>query len=343
MENNLQITKKRRIGLWVTINLIGLIIVAVLAGVSWYFHALKPVDLTDTTQHRFMVAQGASTDQVAQNLRDEGLIKNTLAYRIYAKLNNTLIEAGAHSLSPSMSSQQIAQALSQADTNEVAMTIPPGLTLDELRTVFKEYGFSDNEITTAYNASYDSPLFNDKPDDASLEGYIYPETYHIFAGDSLEVLLQKSFDEFYRTLQDGDLASAFADNGLTLNEAITLASIVQKEVPTAEDQRMVAGVFFNRLEDGMPLGADATFFFAAKKMGVTPSPTLDSPYNTRIYAGLPPGPISNVGYSALEAVAHPTRSNYFYFVSGDDGTTHFAVTEAEHLENTANYCTILCQ
>ncbi len=108
------------------------------------------------------------------------------------------------------------------------------------------------------------------------------------------------------------------------------------------DQKQVAQIFYKRLGEDIPLGADATFVYAAKKLGVTPSVDLDSPYNTRVHAGLPPGPISTPGLSALQAVAQPAPGDYLYFVSGDDGQTYFARTQEEHEANAAQYCKVNC-
>ncbi len=102
-------------------------------------------------------------------------------------------------------------------------------------------------------------------------------------------------------------------------------------------------MFYNRLKHNLPLGSDVTFIYAARQLGVTPSPDLNSPYNTRIHKGLPPGPISNMTISALEAVAHPAPGNYLFFVAGDDGTIHFARTAQEHEQNIQKYCHNLCK
>jgi len=127
-----------------------------------------------------------------------------------------------------------------------------------------------------------------------------------------------------------------------LYQGITLASIIQREVSGTKDQSQVAQVFYSRLAQGTPLGSDVTYQYAAKKLGVTPSPSLDSPYNTRKYAGLPPGPIATPGLSALQAVATPAPGDYLYFLSGDDNVTYFARTDAEHEANIQNHCHKKC-
>ena len=206
-----------------------------------------------------------------------------------------------------------------------------------------QQGFSEQEIRYAMTKNYTSGLFKDRPAGASLEGYLYPETYIITADDSLDHVFSMTFAEFYKGITDNDIENQLKAQGLTLYQGVVLASIVQKEVSDPSDQRQVAQVFLKRLKEGMNLGSDVTFFYAAKKDGRTPSVSDPSPYNTRIHAGLPPGPISNFHLSALQAVANPATGDFLYFVAGDDGKTYFARTEAEHDANIANHCTKLCQ
>jgi UPF0755 protein len=129
---------------------------------------------------------------------------------------------------------------------------------------------------------------------------------------------------------------------LTLFQAITLASIIQREDGDASSQSQLAQVFYSRMKAGMTLGSDVTYQYIADKTGVARDPNLDSPYNTRRYAGLPPGPISVPSLSALKAVASPASGNYLYFLSGDDDKIYFARTNAEHEANIAAHCKIKC-
>ena len=146
----------------------------------------------------------------------------------------------------------------------------------------------------------------------------------------------------YKVVQEQNLEQAFKKKGLSLYEGITLASIIQREVIGAEDQKLVAGIFYNRLAQGEPLGSDVTYQYAADKTGQERSPDLDSPYNTRRYKGLPPGPIAVPGESALMAAANPTKTDYIFFLSGDDDKTYFAETQAGHEENIKNHCAQKC-
>ena len=146
-----------------------------------------------------------------------------------------------------------------------------------------------------------------------------------------------------------NLVEGFKQQGLTLYEGITLASIVQRESITppdtsepSADQKQIAQVFYSRLAAGMTLGSDVTYQYAADKLGVARDVNLDSPYNTRRYKGLPPGPIASPGLTALKAVAAPAAGDYLFFLTGDDNITYFAHTDAEHKANIINHCAKNC-
>jgi UPF0755 protein len=163
------------------------------------------------------------------------------------------------------------------------------------------------------------------------------------ADQTLQELFIRSFDELYSLLQEKKYIEEFQKRNLTIHEGLILASIVQQEVKEPADQKQVAQVFLKRLKSGIQLGSDVTYMYAAEQMGVRGTPSLDSPYNTRKYTGLPPGPISNMNPSALDAVAFPAAGDFLYFVAGDDGRTYFSRTEVEHEANIRAHCTTLCQ
>lgn len=222
------------------------------------------------------------------------------------------------------------------------VTFLPGDTVANNREKIIELGYSESEVDAALSKTYNRPLFATKPVGADLEGYLYGETLEFDSSASVETILGKFFDQFESVITENNLVEGFKKQGLTLYEGITLASIVQREVPASEDQRQIAQVFFNRIGAGMTLGSDVTYQYAAKKLGVDPTPTLDSPYNTRIHAGLPPGPIAAPGKSALLAIANPADNDYLFFLSGDDDNTYFARTDAEHQQNIVSHCQKKC-
>lgn len=321
-----------------------LVVIAGLTAFVWWNSSNEPVNALDKNTYQFVVDEGATVDEIASALRSADFIRSTLAFRIYMRLNGGVIQAGNHMLSPSCTLAEIANKLAIASTDEVDIQIPPGLTLNELRDVFKQNDYTDAEIEAALNATYDNPILADRPAGATLEGYLYPDTYRVYAGDSLEVVIEKALDRFEEVANENNLSAGFASHGLSFYEGVTLASIVTKEVQNTNDQKLVASVFYNRLNAGMNLGSDVTFQYAFNSgLCSVNSPDCDSVYNTRIYEGLPPGPIANPSLSALLAVAYPTESNYYYFVAGDDGNTYFSETADQHNQAVAEHCGVLCE
>lgn len=313
-----------------------------IAGYFWYKDALKPV--SDSQERvRLEVTAGETADQVASDLQQKHLVKNAFALQVYIKLHGkSNVKAGSYVFTPSQGPIEIIQWLNDGKVDTFKVTILPGKTLAELKQTFIGYGFSTDEIDSAFAKTYTHPLFADKPAGTTLEGYLYPETYYVTSTTPLESILGQGFDLFEAKINQAGLKDKLAAKGFTLYQGITLASIVEKEVTSAADQKQVAQVFETRLENDMTLGSDVTYHYAASLLGVEASPSIDSPYNTRLHAGLPPGPISNFTIGALDAVANPAPGDYLFFVAGDDGVTHFARTDAEHQQNISKFCKKLC-
>ncbi len=242
-----------------------------------------------------------------------------------------------------------------------SFTITPGETIFDIKKKLlsvtrdtsdddeKVPNYTVEEVEAAFNAEYDYDFLRERPEGASLEGYLYPETHEFYATDSVETVLNKFLDGMDRVISENDLIAKYAEHGLTLHSGITLASVVQKESVPGE-QATVAQVFYSRLAYGWKLGSDVTVSYALDI--VDPERTvyrdnaaallIDSCYNTRLYTGLPCGPISNPGLSALQAVANPADSAYLYFLTGDDGMMYYSYTEAEHNQNAYLHCQTLC-
>lgn len=241
-------------------------------------------------------------------------------------------------------------------------TILPGETLDDIRLnllkVNRNGGNSDGEqlpnyteaeITEALRADYDFAFLRGRPEGASLEGYLYPETYNFYGDATVKEILTKYLEKMGETIASQGLEAKYAAQGLSLYEGVALASIVQKEASPPE-QPTVAQVFLLRRAYGIPLGSDVTVSYALDQLDpgrhtYTDNQSalqIDSCYNTRVYAGLPCGPISNPGLSALLAVAEPSDTSYLYFLTGDDGLMYYSYTEAEHIQNIHSHCQNLC-
>jgi UPF0755 protein len=338
---------KRRSKKWwiigIVVALLLLVIGTAAGGLWWYNDALQPKSSADQ-RIRVVIAQGITPDQISKMLEDKGVIRSSFAFQLLLKQtgNRNKLQAGTYLLSPKQPARDVMAMLVSGKVDAFNVTILPGQTLAKIKDGLVKDGFVTADIDAAFSRKHSHPLLADKPDSVNLEGYIYPETYQISSDTTVEQLLTRIFDEFYVQMQAKDLKTKLAAHSLNLHQGITLASIVQMEASHSADRRQVAQVFEKRIQQGMQLGSDVTFMYAAALTGQTSSPGLDSPYNTRKYTGLPPGAIANFTLDSLQAVAEPAAGDYLYFVAGDDGTVHFATTDAEHQQNINQYCTKLC-
>lgn len=359
----MQIKKNK---LWVIIigAVLGLIALVATSSLLWYMEQLKPVNPDSTQKVAVIIEPGTTPNAIAQVVEEKGLIRSALAFQIYAKLGgvSSQFQAGLHRISPSQSLPEVVAALQSAETEEQVVQFVPGAMLrdnsstpqdkkQDVRSVLERLGYDRAEIEQAFAADYsdyNDTLFKGRPSGAGIEGYVWGETYFVAADATVEQILRRTFDEYVKQIEQNDLEEGFSAQGLSLFEGITLASIIQKEVSchgsqVCDDQKQVAQVFFKRLNEGISLGADATFMYAAAQAGELPTVNFDSPYNTRIHQGLTPGPISSPGLGALLAVTDPAEGDYLFFVSGDDGVNYFSRTEAEHIEATRLHCIDNCR
>lgn len=241
----------------------------------------------------------------------------------------------------------------ESQTAEVfSFTIRPGETIFDIQKNLANLGYSETEITEAFNADYDFDFLKKRPAEASLEGYLYGETYEFYETASIKDILTKFLSGTEKIISENNLETRYESQGLSLFEGITLASIVQKESPAGEQAR-IAQIFLSRLKYGWRLGSDVTVSYALDV--VDPDRTtytdnssalqVNSCYNTRLYTGLPCGPIASPNLAALLAVADPadtTEGEYLFFLTGDDGLMYYSSTESEHNQNIYLHCQILC-
>lgn len=208
---------------------------------------------------------------------------------------------------------------------------PFGQDKDRIRADFKDKFLEQVKNTSNYNYEF----LADKPKDASLEGYLYPDTYYVYRDSESNEIIKKMLDNFNKKVTPEIINQIKAKN-MTLYEVLTLASIVQKEVRTPEEMRMVAGVYFNRLKDGMSLESDSTLTYITgenKTRASSEDLKIKSPYNTYTHKGLPPGPIGNPSLIAINAVLNPEEHNYLFFITDKNGKAIFSETGEEHVEN----------
>ncbi|MYB40224.1 endolytic transglycosylase MltG [Candidatus Saccharibacteria bacterium] len=342
----------RRLMLQLIIGVMWLFLVAVatvsLLAVRWYNSNLQPVDRQQTSKQRFEVARGANLDEIAANLESQGLIRDATAFKWHALFNglDANLQAGAFELSPSDYASEIAEILNSATLANLYVTIYPNQRLDQIEDSLVEQGFKRLDVQVAMQASKyaNHPVSDYKPPDASLEGYLAPETFAVnqFNADSAESVIRRSLDVFADNLTE-EIKIGILENEAVfqdIHEGVILASIVEAEVSLDDpgDRPKVAQVFIKRLKTGTKLESDVTFIYAAAVEGGEPGVDYPSPYNTRLHGGLPPGPIGNVSVSSLRAVAFPADTDYLFFVTGDDGITHFNETLEGHVADVRRYC-----
>ena len=238
----------------------------------------------------------------------------------------------------------------ESQTAEVFnFTIRPGETIFDIKKSLAEKGYGASEIEEAFSADYDFDFLKKRPAGASLEGYLYGETYEFYETATVKEILTKFLEGMGKIISENNLEARYKNQGLTLHEGVTLASIVQKESPAGE-QAKIAQVFLSRLNYGWRLGSDVTVSYALDVVDPerniykdnAAALAIDSCYNTRLYTGLPCGPISNPNLAALLAVAEPSDTSYLFFLTGDDGLMYYSYTEAEHNQNAYLHCRTLC-
>ncbi len=299
-------------------------------------------------ERSFQVTWGETLPAIAGRLQAEGLIHDATAFQTYLRYAglDTSLQAGNYDLNPAMTPLQIAHELQDATPNEIAFTILEGWRLEEIAATLPTSGLkiSPEEFLAATNKIPEGPPFLKKLSATSLEGFLFPGTYILSRETTTPVLIAILLNNFAAQLTP-ELQVGFDQHNLSVFEAVALASIVERESVVAEEMPLIASVFLNRLGASMKLEADSTVQYAigynANQNTWWTNPLsstdleIDSHYNTYQYLGLPPGPIANPGMNALQAVAFPAKTPYYYFRAACDGSGKhvFAQTFEEHVQN----------
>ena len=317
------------------------------AGVLWFAVSLFQPFTGDGNGAKvtIVIAKGQSLGDTADQLEKANVISSAFFFKLRARIDGKSgdIKAGRHVLQEQMSYGAALDALSQ---NPVApkiirITIPEGRSRDEVAPTTRQAGLSGSYVAaTAHFKGFDPHRFG-APRGASLEGFLFPATYELRPGATVGKLIAEQLGAFRQNLAHVDLGYARRKN-LTVYDILTIASMIEREAGTAHDRPLVAAVIYNRLHKGIPLGIDATLRFAlhnwTKPLRVSEL-NKDTPYNTRLHLGLPPGPIGSPGLAAIRAAAHPAKVSYLYYVARPcgNGASNFSSTDAQFQRDVAAY------
>ena len=295
----------------------------------------------------FNIEPGASLKNIARDLKTQGLISNELLFRAYVFFKGVSgsLQAGDYALSASMGFSDIVAKLRSGDTIKIGVTIFEGFDISQIEASLNAR-FNDpkvcgsrcgKKIVLSYYRAKDFKnrfaFLQDAPDDASLEGYLYPDTYRFTAEDDHDSVARRMLKNFEAKITP-DVLDAIKKQKKSVYEIVTMASLIEKEVRSQSDKRKVAGIMANRLKAGMPLQIDATLAYITDKHTtrfMIADTKIDSPYNTYVYRGLPKGPICNPGLESIMAAVYPEKTDYFFYLTAYDGRTIFSRNFQDHV------------
>lgn len=324
-------------------------VIVVLVGVvlsgAYAYDAYLTQPADDAVTVAFTVQKGERGLGIAERLIEEEVISSKFFFRIYTRLHEATFQAGTFEFEQGMNIHSVVKALGSASAEEVQITIPEGYTAEQIGEVVVAAfdGITEEDWETAtgvegvWMTSTLAPL--EIPSGHGLEGYLFPDTYRFRSNVSAQEVVETMVSTLKRRMSEQGIVlpeSGVFENGLTTHELITLASIVQREVLLPEEMKVVAGIFYTRMQIGMALQADSTvnYITGKKDPGVTLADSrIESEYNTYTVLGLPPGPISNPGIDAIAATLDPTDTDYLYFLTSPEGKVYYGRTFDEHISN----------
>jgi peptidoglycan lytic transglycosylase G len=338
--------------------LIALLVVVLLLGIGasraydwWNYNLNTPVSTTSEAVN-FQIQPGEVPSQVADDLESKHLLRDRTVFDLYLRISGAgaKFQAGSFILNRNMSMVQIANALQAGKSNQIRVTIREGLPIKfQAQDVEKWWPGMGSAYVTAsidpsWKAQYD--FLAARPAGASppLEGYLFPDTYFVDPSQGVNGLIKRQLDQF-GSVMGADVRTQIASAAPgrpaeTIESIVILASMVDREADRDPDRGNVCSVYYNRLARGMPLGVDATLLYGLGRL--SPEPTAaelqsNSPWNTRMHTGLPPGPISNPGKAALMACINPPQTAYLFYFTDRNGTTHFETNQSDFEKDIQKY------
>ena len=330
--------------------LLGVALLVLVAGGVLGYGAKRLYDRADQPHRGYSVAEvfvdipsGTSTRDIGRQLVAAGVVPDERTFRIalWRSGRDRGLQAGEYRFADPVSALAVVDTLARGQVYLRAITFPEGLTRDEMADVFgrSEFGTAEAFLVASERVELVEAL---DPDATDLEGYLFPETYSLPRDATADDLVEAMVAQFERTF-DAELRERAAARELSIREVVTLASLIQKETGLDEERPLVSAVYNNRLGRRMPLQCDPTVIYALQLAGLydgnltRDNLRFDSPYNTYVYPGLPPGPIAAPGAADLRAAVHPAEVSHLYFVSRNDGSHVFADSLREHNRNVREY------
>jgi len=293
---------------------------------------LSPPTSSEEVVH-FSVPTGSNSRAIAKRLVAEKLIRNEFAFRLIVRYRGVdkHLQAGDYQLRRGMSLKQILDELQKGHVALESWTVPEGLTVGAIAALWETAGYGTAE---AFQKAAELPQWLQKYNlgGKHVEGYLFPNTYRFAKGTTAETVVEMMLDEFNRQWNE-TLAEETRRLGRTRHEVVTLASVIEMEAQSESERPLIGSVFHNRLARNWPLQADPTVLYALgnpERLLTRADLKVDSPYNTYLHKGLPPGPIGNPGIASLMAALRPEKTDYLYFVAIGNGKHHFSKTLAEH-------------
>jgi UPF0755 protein len=299
----------------------------------------------------FVIETGEGARTIAKNLQEKSIINNENYFYYYLRLNklSSKILAGDYELSPQMSPRKIAKVITSGQTvsREKTIKIIEGWRISDIDDYLSKNTYPRGTFTKLASTKNNFDDYREElsflnllPANSGLEGFMFPDTYRVYQDATVDDIAFKMLTNF-ETKISPELRAEILRQGKTLYEIVTMASLIEKEVRSEEDMKLVSGIFWNRINIGQALESCATLAFILgedKPQYSVEDTEIINPYNTYQNPGLPPGPISNPGLKAIEAAIYPTPSDYYFFLSRfDNGETVFSKTYEEHLRNKAKY------
>ncbi len=340
------------------------LMLALAAGLGWFVyqtpgsvfsnereHVIKPADVPANAKPVIVtVRKGGSAKEIGQTLAQAKVVRSRRLFEVLVGITGVQnsLEAGDYEFDPGLPAIEVVRRIAEGKTASREVTIPEGLRVEEIGDILEKQGVVSKQgfLSALVKSRYDSPFLQQVTSN-DLEGFLFPASYLFFRSTSADQVVAAMLRAFQDNVAD---KVQLEGQSMTLEQLVTLASIVEREAAVASERPIIASVYLNRLRVSLPLQADPTVQFALtqdlagvakygywKKGLTTDDLKIESPYNTYIHPGLPPGPIANPGLDSIDAVIRPAQTDYLFFVAKGDGTHAFARTLPEQLQNIQRY------